>query len=290
MLTKYIKRYTILYIFYVYFLYIHFFKKTHARKKGGFGQMKKIAFSLQKGGVGKSSLSVSLAAELAEFGRTVVVDCDPQGSSTSWILPPDTELTGELADFLNGAAPLSQTVFPTSQKNLDIVPTAGLENALKVFTETQAAVKIKCFAKLFRELEAMGYEYAVLDTSPAFGIFEKNALSECDAVVAPVMADYFGVDGIQIFSQKLRELHDDRDTEKPEFAAVIENMIDRRLSENMKYEKELDGCLKGAVDVYKVPTDQVFKKAQSHHRTIQSEGGAKKETLEAFRKLADALR
>ena len=103
--------------------------------------MKTIAVSLQKGGTGKTSLAVSIAAELAKTtgGKTLLIDCDPQGSSSSWLAPEN--LTAELADVLTKNTALKDTIVKTGFPELSILPSAGLGGSLKVFAETQAAQK-----------------------------------------------------------------------------------------------------------------------------------------------------
>ena len=86
--------------------------------------MKIITVALQKGGVGKTSVAVSLAVELAKSGKTILIDADPQGNATTWL---DIQtMQYEFADLLNGKCLLEQCVNKTSTNNLFIIPTAGI--------------------------------------------------------------------------------------------------------------------------------------------------------------------
>ena len=112
----------------------------------GFGRnMKTITFAIQKGGTGKTSVSVSIAGELALAGKkTLLVDADPQGNSTGWIFP---EIEYEFADVILGKASLNQAIKQTAVENLFILPTAGLGGSLRDFSQTATGDKIYFFLK-----------------------------------------------------------------------------------------------------------------------------------------------
>jgi chromosome partitioning protein len=97
--------------------------------------MKTLAIALQKGGTGKTVLSVSLAASLArkEPGRVLLVDCDPQGNSTEWTYT--NELNAELAGVLLGKSALKDAIVQSLFPGLSVLPTAGLGGELKVWDE-----------------------------------------------------------------------------------------------------------------------------------------------------------
>lgn len=172
--------------------------------------MKSIVFSLQKGGTGKTSISVTLAAQLATIGKTALLDLDPQGNATGWLTRRN--LPGEIAQVLLQQAETADVIMNTDTPNLDLLPTAGLDGQLKMFAETAAAGKPNCIKHILKDLEGMGYEYAVIDLSPSFGALEKAALIAADEVVTPIMPDYFGVDGLNIFANNLKHLRADMDT------------------------------------------------------------------------------
>ena len=95
--------------------------------------MKSYAFALQKGGTGKTSISVSLAVELASKGKKVVyIDCDPQGNSSSWLL---NSFDHELADILYEKAQVLECVYKSDVENLYVIPTFGVGGELKAWAK-----------------------------------------------------------------------------------------------------------------------------------------------------------
>ena len=93
--------------------------------------MKTITFGIQKGGTGKTSISISVASQLAIDGKkTIILDADPQGNATGWIIK---ELSHELADVLFNSCQVEEAIQKTSIENLFIMPTAGLGGDLRLY-------------------------------------------------------------------------------------------------------------------------------------------------------------
>jgi chromosome partitioning protein len=250
--------------------------------------MKTIAFSIQKGGVGKTSLAVSLAAELAKAtGSVLLVDADPQGSASNWIGP--RELSNELADVLFGKLELKAAIVRTGIPGLSLLPSAGLGGELNLFAKTLAVEQDLCIRKrITREAAAMGYRYCVLDLSPAFGALERAAFMAADEVITPILPDSFASDGLHTFAENLERFREDKETEKPFYKRLIINGIDRRIpqhTDTLAKMKDKGGTL----IVYEIPVDPVFRKAQAAGLTIQELAGAKKETLTELGRLANDI-
>ncbi|MDR3343962.1 MAG: ParA family protein [Treponema sp.] len=249
--------------------------------------MKTIALYLRKGGTGKTSLAVSLAAELARKAPPVIlVDLDPQGNASAWIGPE--ALRAELAGVLLKETDLKQAVIQTGFTGLDIVPTAGLGGQLNLFSETKAQQQPFCIRNLLKTAAELGYRYCVLDLPPAFGALERSALTASDEVITPIMGDAFGVDGLEIFADNLKQVREDMDTEKPAYKRIIVNAIDGRIP---KHEKILDEIKTSAPDfhIYAIPVDPVFRKAQTAGLAIQELNGAKPDTKSEIHRLAEDI-
>jgi chromosome partitioning protein len=248
--------------------------------------LKTIAISLQKGGTGKTSLAVSLAAELAqETGAAVIVDLDPQGSASAWIGPEALE--AETADVLLKEKDAKQAIIKTGLPGLFIMPTAGLDGQLKLFSETKAQQQPFCIKNLLKAIAAQGYRYCILDLSPAFGALERAAVFAADEVITPVTGDFFAVDGLQIFAANLKQLREDMDTERPIYRKIIFNAIDNRIPQH----KENLATVKKAetLDIFTIPVDPAFRKAQASGLTIQELKGTKPETIAELNRLAKSI-
>jgi chromosome partitioning protein len=141
--------------------------------------MRTLAIASRKGGSGKTTTAVSIAAAFARDGRKVLlVDADPQGSATSWLRP--TDQGAALFDLLTGARSVADCIRSTGTKGVSIIPAdprlAGLEKAL--------ADEVGPERIMAERLEALdGFDVAILDTPPALGILSVSALVAADGVL-----------------------------------------------------------------------------------------------------------
>lgn len=249
--------------------------------------MKRICCAIQKGGVGKTSTSVNLAAELAKNNKVVIVDTDPQGNSTSSLID---SIDHELADILYGNVAVDQAVFKTSVENLYIIPTAAIDdkgnNQLKKYRSNEAANNPFAFADITDALAEMGFDYCIFDTSPNFDSFEENIMAASDEAIAVVMPDIFSQDGLQIFENNLQNFKKRKRVNNPVFKTFVFNAVN--LSTKMARDI-LSQLSSSELNVVTVPQDQNIRKAQGVRKTIQ-QYGAKAETLEAFKKLAELVK
>jgi chromosome partitioning protein len=253
--------------------------------------MKTIALGLQKGGVGKTSLALALAGELAHtYGPTVLMDADPQGNASGQLCP---EMEKELADILfdiadgkeadaNGA--VNKTNFP----NLSIIGTAGLGGRLRLYAETQASRNIWAIDDIVKSLTSWGFRYCIIDTSPAFGPLEISALLAADEVLTPIIGDVYGPDGLTIFMENLNRAKRANRSDRPGYRRIVFNALDKRIPNHEKVLSELKANAEG-MDIYTIPTDPIFRRAQDASTTIQALSGCKPETKTAFARLAKDL-
>lgn len=246
--------------------------------------MKTIAIALQKGGTGKTVLSVSLAAALARRhpGQVLLIDCDPQGNSTEWTYTAD--LRAELASVLLGKCPAQDAVIPSVVPGLSLLPTAGLGGELKVWDEGAGTRKPFALREVIQAAAAMGFTFCILDLSPGFGAIERAALVASDEVITPIMPDPFGISGLEIFAGNLKGVRRDLESRKPEYRRIVINAVDHRIKQHGEIVASVRAEAAG-FKLYLFPVDQVFRKAQSGHTSVFDTAGAKQATLAELERL-----
>ena len=158
--------------------------------------MFKIAIANQKGGCGKTTSSINLAAGLAYEGRTVLlIDLDPQGNSTIG-LGIETENRQTIAELLcQEECTVKDVVQDTYIEGLHIIPS---DVSLAVADVKMAQMQAKEFS-LRSKLTDLQYDYIIVDTSPTFGTLLTNAILAVDYIILPVGLDYFNLAGMQNF-------------------------------------------------------------------------------------------
>lgn len=252
--------------------------------------MKIISSMLQKGGVGKTSTAVSLAVELANMGKVVLIDADPQGNATTWLDIQTMQF--EFADLLNGKCTLEQCLVETATKNLYIIPTAGIGGELKEYSENKAGGNQGKIKKTLKDI-AKNFDYCVIDTSPSFGNLERGILYATNEIVAVLQLDEFSKDGLQIFNDRLQAFINDNleeDDPKPLFNKILFNAKDDRIAQQNIILEQFKPLEKHGFSLYVIPVDQAFRKVQSAHIPIQDFTGTKKETLTTIKQLAEDLK
>jgi chromosome partitioning protein len=168
---------------------------------GSMRQKHVIAVTNQKGGVGKTTTAVNLAAQLATAHRRVVlVDLDPQGNATSSLGVDKESLAKTLYDVLVLGAGPADIVLPTNIENLFLLPT---HNQLAQAEVDLVPVVAREF-KLREALASVDAEVVVIDCPPALGLLTINALTAADKVIIPVQAEYFALEGLGQLMQTIQ--------------------------------------------------------------------------------------
>jgi len=242
---------------------------------------KTISFHLQKGGVGKTTISGTLACQSAIDGySTLLIDVDPQGNASSWFLQKAPVF--ELSDVMQGKCFSADAIVPVTQiPNLYLLPTFGIGGTLKNYAETKLAEEPFVLQDLVHELSSR-FERIVLDLSPGLGRLERAALIASDEIISPMTPEGFSLDGLEIFIEELSILQKNFRT-KVVHSKIIINAFDNRIKQHRDI---FLAASEGKFIVYKIPVDPLFRKAQesgSAPQLFKVRGkGLKPMTLEAL--------
>ncbi len=169
--------------------------KDKAPVKHVIGQTKIIAIINQKGGVGKSTTAVNLAAALGSLGKQVLlVDLDPQGNSSSGLGVMKSQIKNCIYDVLLNDVPIEEVIIPDICEGVDIVPaTINLAGAeVELVTEMARENRLKDATGSLRGK----YDYILIDCPPALGLLTINALVAADKLIIPIQCEFYALEGV----------------------------------------------------------------------------------------------
>lgn len=194
-----------------------------------------IAFANQKGGVGKTTSAVNIAASLGSLGKkTLLADLDPQGNATSGA-GVDKNKESSAYELLMGQNPY-ECIVHSEFENLDVIPSnislAGAE--LELVEDKARQYKLKTALDMLRN----DYDYIIIDCPPSLGLLTINALSAADGVIVPMQCEYFALEGLSqltVTISQIKKLYNPR----LELSGVIITMFDGRLNLTVQVLEEL---------------------------------------------------
>jgi chromosome partitioning protein len=154
-----------------------------------------LCISNQKGGVGKTTTSINLAASLAAGERrTLLIDLDPQGNAGSGLGLDKSTISGSVYDALIGDRPLGELVHQTELRYLDVVPATADLTGAEVELVNMEAREFRLKNALSQLSDA--YDWVVIDCPPSLGLLTLNALTAADAVLVPLQTEYYALEGL----------------------------------------------------------------------------------------------
>ena len=160
-----------------------------------------ISLVNQKGGVGKTTTSINLAASLALLGKNVLLlDLDPQGNATTGVGINKGDIQKSIYDLLRGDASIEEVIVKTDFRNLDIVPAtiqlAGID--IELMEKSRNDPNFKRSHQLKTKIESIknNYDYLIIDCPPSLGMITTNALTASNSVIIPVQCEFYALEGI----------------------------------------------------------------------------------------------
>ena len=224
---------------------------------------KAIAIFNQKGGVGKTTTNINLAACLAMKGkRVLILDIDPQGNTTSGVGISKRELDVTTHEILieDDHHP-GEAVVPTGIENLDIMPAsvqlAGAEVALINIAGREKRLKMAI------DVLKPEYDYIFIDCPPSLGILTINALTAVDSVLIPIQCEFYALEGV---SQLMSTIQIVRSNMNPDLKieGVILSMFDGRTNLSVQVVEEVKKYFKDKVYTTVIPRNVRLAEAPSH--------------------------
>ena len=228
-----------------------------------------IAIANQKGGVGKTTTSVNLAAALAVSGKKVLlVDLDPQANATSGVSVEATN--GSIYECLMQGCLIEGVIIPTEINGLWILPSkadlVGAEVELSTVEDRERVLK-----RVLRGIE--GYDFIMLDCPPALGLLTINALVAASNLIVPVQCEYFAMEGL---GRLLGNVERIRESFNPalDLLGIVLTMYDSRINLSRQVQDEIRGYFKEKVFQTVIPRNVALAEAPSHGKPVLSYNAA----------------
>ncbi|MCR9125001.1 MAG: AAA family ATPase [Rhodobacteraceae bacterium] len=248
-----------------------------------------IAVANQKGGVGKTTTAINLAAALVEEGaRVLLVDLDPQGNASTGLGIETTDRIVTSYDLLVDNAPLGEAIRPTSIEGLGLIP-ANVDLSSADIALIDNAKRSFLLHDALRQpgMAAFRWDYILIDCPPSLSLLTVNAMVAAHSVLVPLQSEFFALEGLSQLMISIREV---RQTANPDLRieGVLMTMSDRRNNLSQQVEQDARDNLGELVFTTVIPRNVRVSEAPSFAMPVLSYDSTS-QGARAYRALAQEL-